>query len=55
MLFRALLIGLGSVLLINSIRRLLAPSRGRGHEPEENAGGIDPDRVQDADFRDLHS
>ncbi len=57
MLFRAFLIGLGSVLLINSIRRFLTTStRKPGHPNEpDQPPDIDPDRVRDADFRDLHS
>ena len=56
MLFRAFLIGLGGVLLFNSIRRFLTTSlRGPDQGKTDQPPSIDPDSVRDADFRDLHS
>ena len=53
--FRAFLIGLGSVLLLNTIRRFLTTTlRGSDETSTDHSPTIDPDSVRDADFRDLH-
>ena len=54
-MFRAFLIGLGSVLLLNTIRRFLTTTlRGSDETSTDHSPTIDPDSVRDADFRDLH-
>lgn len=53
MFFRAFLVGLGVVLLINAIRRWLSTSRVNSPPEVSDPRSIDPDLVRDADYRDL--